>query len=100
MKKTKTVKAPKAKKVKKVSKQKALRDIEKHLPKAYRPLTGWGYLFSIVLIIPVLNWIVAAKAKNRNRSNLARMWSILEIVAVVAVAALELLKVTDFLPFI
>ena len=79
------------KKTKKISKRKQLKKIEKHLPKAYRPITGWGYFFrGLLYIIPVLGWIVAwskaARAKNRNVSNYARMYgtfAVLEIIAAV-----------------
>ena len=96
------MKKTKVKKVKKVSQKKALREIEKHLPQAYRPITGWGYFFrGILYSIPVLGWIIAwskaAKAKNRNVANYARMFgtfAVLEIIAgvaaVVANYALEL----------
>ena len=95
-------------KVKKISKKKQLKEIEKHLPKAYRPITGWGYFFrGLLYIIPVIGWIVAwskaAKAKNRNVANFARLWgtyAVLVILAAAAVAGLEIAGVIDYLPFI
>ena len=99
------------KKTKKISKRKQLKKIEKHLPKAYRPITGWGYFFrGLLYIIPVLGWIVAwskaARAKNRNVSNYARLWgtyAVLSILAVVAVVALwyfDVYNVEDALSFV
>ena len=45
-------------KVKKISKKKQLKEIEKHLPKAYRPITGWGYfLHALLYSIPVIGWL-------------------------------------------
>ena len=84
-------------KVKKISQKKQLREIEKHLPKAYKPLTGWGYfLRAILYIIPVIGWIVAwckaARAKNRNVSNYARMFgtfAVLDVIAIAAIVALH-----------
>ena len=98
-------------KTKKLSKKKQLKQIEKHLPKAYRPITGWGYFFrGLLYIIPVLGWIVAwskaARAKNRNVSNYARLWgtyAVLSILAVVAVVALwyfNVYNVEELVPFI
>ena len=88
------------KKVKKISKRKQLREIEKHLPKAYRPISGWGYFWrSVFYAIPVLGWLFvlinAIGAKNRNGRNFARSYfcAILMaiIVAVIGVAALAAL---------
>lgn len=89
----------KTQKVKKISKRKQLKQIEKKLPVAYRPITGWGYFFrGILYSIPVLGWIIAwckaAKAKNRNVSNYARMYgtfAVLEIIAGAVYAALTFL---------
>ena len=104
----KKTKVEKVKKVKKLSKRQQLKEIEKKLPIAYRPITGWGYFFrGILYSIPVIGWIVAwckaAKAKNRNVANFARMFgtfAVLLIIAVAAVAGLELAGIVDFLPFI
>ena len=87
------------KKVKKISKRKQLKQIEKKLPVAYRPITGWGYFFrGILYSIPVLGWIIAwckaAKAKNRNVANFARMYgtfAVLEIISAAITAALKFL---------
>lgn len=98
-------------KTKKLSKRKQLKEIEKHLPKAYRPITGWGYFFrGLLYIIPVIGWIVAwckaARAKNRNVSNYARLWgtyAVLSILAVVAVVALwyfDVFDVEEYLSFL
>ena len=64
-------------KVKKISKRKQLKQIEKHLPKSYRPISGWGYFWRTVLYsIPVLGWLIllfnAIGAKNRNVRYFAR----------------------------
>lgn len=77
------------KKVKKISKRKQLKQIEKKLPVAYRPITGWGYfLRGLLYSIPVLGWIIAwckaAKAKNRNVANYARMYGTLAIIEIIA----------------
>jgi hypothetical protein len=95
-------------KVKKISKRKQLKNIEKQLPKSYRPITGWGYFFrGILYSIPVLGWIIAwckaAKAKNRNVSNFARMYgtfAVLLLIAAAVVVGLDLAKVVDLLPMI
>ena len=92
------MKKTKIKKVKKVSQRKQLREIEKHLPKAYKPLTGWGYfLRAILYCIPVLGWIIAwgkaARAKNRNVANYARMFGTFAVLAVIAIVAVVVLSV-------
>ena len=79
-------------KVKKISKRKQLRNIEKQLPKSYRPITGWGYFWRAILYsIPVVGWIVAwckaAGAKNRNVASYARMFGTLAILFIIAIAA-------------
>ena len=83
------------KKVKKISKRKQIRNIEKQLPKSYRPITGWGYFWRTVLYaIPVIGWLVllfnAIGAKNRNVRYFARApfcaLLLVLILAVVAVA--------------
>ena len=88
------------KKVKKISKRKQLREIEKHLPKSYRPISGWGYFWrSVFYAIPVLGWLFvlinAIGAKNRNGRKFARSYFcallMVIIVAVVGVAALAAL---------
>lgn len=100
------MKKTKVKKVKKVSQKKALREIEKHLPQAYRPITGWGYfLRGILYALPVLGWIIAwckaAKAKNRNVANFARCIGTLDFFAMLAAIAFVVDKFAfDFLPFI
>lgn len=72
------------------------KQIEKLLPKAYRPLSAWGYFWrSVLYAIPVIGWIVllvkAIGAKNRNVRNYARSYFcgllIAVIIAVLAVAA-------------
>ncbi|MBE6699791.1 MAG: hypothetical protein E7584_06100 [Ruminococcaceae bacterium] len=91
-------------KIKKISKRKQLQEIEKHLPVAYKPLTGWGYfLRAIFYSIPVIGWIVAwckaARAKNRNVANYARMFgtfAVLTIIAIVAIVALHFAGVFTF----
>lgn len=95
-------------KVKKISKKKQLKNIEKQLPKSYRPITGWGYFLRAILYsIPVLGWIIAwgkaAKAKNRNVANFARMFgtfAVLLILAAAAVVGLEFAGLVDLLPMI
>ena len=95
-------------KVKKISKKKQLKNIEKQLPKSYRPITGWGYFLRAILYsIPVLGWIIAwgkaAKAKNRNVANFARMFgtfAVLLILAAAAVVGAEFAGLVDLLPMI
>lgn len=94
------MKKTKVKKVKKVSQKKALREIEKHLPQAYRPITGWGYFFrGILYSIPVLGWIIAwskaAKAKNRNVANYARMFGTFAVLVIIAAVVLGVLDFTN-----
>ena len=86
-------------KVKKISKRKQLKQIEKHLPKSYRPISGWGYFWRAVLYaIPVLGWICllvnAIGSKNRNGRNFARSYFCALLVAIiVTVVAVVLLSV-------
>lgn len=95
-------------KVKKISKKKQLKNIEKQLPKSYRPITGWGYFLRAILYsIPVLGWIIAwgkaAKAKNRNVANFARLFgtfAVLLILAAAAVVGAEFAGLVDLLPMI
>ena len=102
------MKKTKVKKIKKISKRKQLKNIEKQLPKSYRPITGWGYFLRAILYsIPVLGWIIAwgkaAKAKNRNVANFARMFgtfAVLLILAAAAVVGLEFAGLVDLLPMI
>lgn len=75
-------------KVKKISKRKQLKQIEKHLPKSYRPISGWGYFWRAVLYaIPVLGWIVllinALGSKNRNGRNFARSYFCALLIAII-----------------
>lgn len=84
-------------KVKKISQKKQLREIEKHLPKAYKPLTGWGYFLRAILYsIPVIGWIIAwskaARAKNRNVASYARMFGTFAVLAVIAIVAIVALS--------
>ncbi len=89
------------KKTKKISKRKQLREIEKHLPKSYRPITGWGYFWRAVLYaIPVLGWLIllinAIGSKNRNGRNFARSYFCALLIAVIlAAVAVVLNLVTD-----
>ena len=84
-------------KVKKISKRKQLKQIEKHLPKSYRPISGWGYFWRAVFYaIPVLGWLFvlinALGAKNRNGRNFARSYFcalLIAIIAAVVVVALN-----------
>lgn len=76
------------KKTKKISKRKQLKQIEKHLPKSYRPISGWGYFWRTVLYaIPVLGWLIllinAIGSKNRNGRNFARSYFCALLVAVI-----------------
>lgn len=90
------------KKVKKISKRKQIRNIEKQLPKSYRPISGWGYFWRTVLYnIPVIGWIVllfnAIGAKNRNVRYFARapfcaLLLVLILTVVAVVVDLLLLK--------
>ena len=79
------------KKTKKISKRKQLKQIEKHLPKSYRPISGWGYFWRTVLYaIPVLGWLIllinAIGSKNRNGRNFARSYfCALLVVVIIAV---------------
>lgn len=85
-------------KTKKLSKRKQLKNIEKQLPKSYRPITGWGYFWrSVFYAIPVIGWLFvlinALGAKNRNGRYFARSYFCgLLIVAIIAavVAVLDL----------
>ncbi len=96
-------------KVKKISKRKQLKQIEKHLPKSYRPISGWGYFWRAVLYaIPVIGWIVllvnALGSKNRNGRNFARSYFcallMLIIVAVVGIVVLFVLQQVSGAPVI
>ena len=76
------------KKTKKISKRKQLKQIEKHLPKSYRPISGWGYFWRTVLYaIPVIGWLIllinAIGSKNRNGRNFARSYFCALLVAVI-----------------
>ena len=81
-------------KVKKISKRKQLKQIEKHLPKSYRPISGWGYLWRAVFYaIPVLGWLFvlinALGAKNRNGRNFARACLGTLVATILAAVVLE-----------
>ena len=85
-------------KVKKISKRKQLRQIEKHLPKSYRPISGWGYFWrSVFYAIPVLGWLFvlinALGAKNRNGRNFARSYFCALLIAVILGAAVVVLNI-------
>ena len=85
-------------KVKKISKRKQLRQIEKHLPKSYRPISGWGYFWLTVLYaIPVLGWLFllfnAIGAKNRNKRNYARSYFCALLVAIIIAVVVVVLNV-------
>ncbi len=104
MKKTKVEKVKKVKAPKKLSKRKQLKEIEKKLPVSYRPITGWGYFFrGLLYIIPVIGWIVAwckaAKAKDRNVANFARMYGTLAVLTIIAIAAFVVLHFTGVFTF-
>ena len=84
-------------KVKKISKRKQLKAIEKHLPKSYRPISGWGYFWrSVFYAIPVLGWLFvlinALGAKNRNGRNFARSYFCALLIALIAVAVVAVLE--------
>lgn len=75
-------------KTKKISKRKQLRQIEKHLPKSYRPISAWGYFWRAVLYaIPVIGWLFllinAIGSKNRNGRNFARSYFCALLLAVI-----------------
>ena len=83
-------------KVKKISKRKQLREIEKHLPKSYRPISGWGYFWRAVLYaIPVLGLIClfanALGSKNRNGRNFARAYFCALLIALIGAVAVVIL---------
>ena len=83
-------------KVKKISKKKQLKAIEKHLPKSYRPISGWGYFWrSVFYAIPVLGWffllVNALGAKNRNGRNFARSYFCALLIALIAAAVVVVL---------
>lgn len=85
-------------KVKKISKRKQLRNIEKQLPKSYRPITGWGYFWRTILYsIPVVGQIVllinAIGAKNRNGRYFARSYFCALLVLVILAAVVVALDV-------
>ena len=84
-------------KVKKISKRKQLKQIEKHLPKSYRPISGWGYFWRAVLYaIPVLGWLVllinAIGSKNRNGRNFARSYFCALLIALIAAVVVVVLS--------
>lgn len=84
-------------KVKKISKRKQLKQIEKHLPKSYRPISGWGYFWRAVLYaIPVLGWIVllinALGSKNRNGRNFARSYFCALLIALIGAVVVVVLS--------
>ena len=94
----KIMKKTKVKKIKnkKISKRKQLRNIEKQLPKSYRPITGWGYFWRAVLYaIPVIGWIFllvnAIGAKNRNGRYFARSYFCGLLLALIATAVVVVL---------
>ena len=83
-------------KVKKISKRKQIRKIEKQLPKAYRPISGWGYFWrSVFYAIPVIGWLFvlinALGAKNRNGRNFARSYFCALLVAIILAAVVVVL---------
>lgn len=83
-------------KVKKISKRKQLKQIEKHLPKSYRPISGWGYFWRAVLYaIPVIGWIFllvnALGSKNRNGRNFARAYFCALLIALIGAVAVVIL---------
>ncbi len=84
-------------KVKKISKRKQLKQIEKHLPKSYRPISGWGYFWRAVLYaIPVIGWIFllvnALGSKNRNGRNFARSYFCALLIALIGAAVVVALS--------
>ena len=90
------MKKTKVKKIKKISKRKQLKNIEKQLPKSYRPITGWGYFWrSIFYAIPVIGWLFvlinAIGSKNRNGRYFARSYFCALLVAVIVVAVVTVL---------
>ena len=83
-------------KVKKISKRKQLKQIEKHLPKSYRPITGWGYFWrSVFYAIPVIGWLFvlinALGAKNRNGRYFARSYFCGLLIALIIAAVVAVL---------
>ena len=84
-------------KVKKISKRKQLKQIEKHLPKSYRPISGWGYFWrSVFYAIPVIGWLFvlinALGAKNRNGRNFARSYFCALLIALIGLAVIAVLS--------
>ncbi len=84
-------------KVKKISKRKQLKQIEKHLPKSYRPISGWGYFWRAVLYaIPVIGWLcvlfTAIGSKNRNGRGFARSYFCGLLIALIVAAVLAVLE--------
>lgn len=87
-------------KVKKISKRKQLKQIEKHLPKSYRPISGWGYFWrSVFYAIPVLGWLFvlinALGAKNRNGRNFARSYFCALLVAIIVAVVVGVIGYTN-----
>ena len=87
-------------KVKKISKRKQIRKIEKQLPKAYRPISGWGYFWRAVFYaIPVLGWLFvlinALGAKNRNGRNFARSYFCALLVAIILGVVVAVIGMTN-----
>ena len=90
------MKKTKVKKIKKISKRKQLKNIEKQLPKSYRPITGWGYFWrSIFYAIPVIGWLFvlinALGSKNRNGRYFARSYFCGLLIAVIVAAVVTVL---------
>ena len=84
-------------KVKKISKRKQLKEIEKHLPKSYRPISGWGYFWRAVFYaIPVIGWLFvlinALGAKNRNGRNFARSYFCALLIALIVAVVVVVLS--------
>jgi len=77
------------KKEKKVKVNKKATD--KLLPKAYRPLSGWGYFWRAVLFnIPVIGWIclliTAIAGKSRHGRSFARSYFCGLLLAIIVAA--------------
>ena len=85
-------------KIKKISKRKQLKEIEKHLPKSYRPISAWGYFWRAVLYaIPVIGWLFllihAIGSKNRNGRYYARSYFCALLIGLILGAVVVVLNI-------
>lgn len=75
-----------------MKKNKRIKAAEQLLPKAYRPISGWGYLLHAILYsIPVIGWLFmlahAFADKSRHIRYFARSYIFLTLLAVAGALA-------------